>query len=176
MWPEAASRPTPPWTAGRARPCGNFCGYTGSPPRREPDRDNNEGHNDCGPYRRSNPFRTTASRRIVGGVVELLVHLDSLSGSVAGSANQLLPVYRNTARTLSQSDALSCLRSAFDGDGWAALTGSDAGKLPIKPASSLAWVSRSARAASRGLAACLSCAAGLNLSAMLDLHRGVTHP
>jgi hypothetical protein len=90
--------------------------------------------------------------------------------------NQLRPVYRNTARTLSQSDALSCLRSAFDGDGWAALTGSDAGKLPIRPASSFAWVSRSARAASRGLAACLSCAAGLNLSAMLDLHRKVTHP
>src|SRR6185437_3654448 len=76
-------------------------------------------------------------------------------------------MYRNTASTLSHSDAFSRFPSAFDGDGCAALTGSDAGKLSISPASSLAWISRSAAAASRGFAACLSCAAGSNFSAMV---------
>ena len=64
----------------------------------------------------------------------------------------------------------SRLPSGFDGEGSAALTGSDAGKLSIKPTSSFAWASRSAKAASRGSAACLSCAAGLNFPAMSHLH------
>src|SRR5712691_3062312 len=76
--------------------------------------------------------------------------------------------------TLSQSEAASRSPSGFDGAGCAALTGSDAGKLSIRPASSFAWVSRSADAASRGLAACLSCAAGSNFSAMLSLHANIT--
>src|SRR5882672_7301174 len=76
--------------------------------------------------------------------------------------------------TLSQSEAASRSPSGFDGAGCAALTGSDAGKLPIRPASSFVWVSRSADAASRGLAACLSCAAGSNFSAMLSLHPNIT--
>src|SRR5258706_234227 len=70
-----------------------------------------------------------------------------------------------------KSDSPSRSQSWFDGAGCAALTGSDAGKLSIRPASSFAWVSRSAKAASRGSAACLSCGAGLNFSAMLSLHR-----
>jgi len=36
--------------------------------------------------------------------------------------------------------------STFDGDGCAALTGSEAGKLSIRPASNFVWVSRSAKA------------------------------
>jgi hypothetical protein len=82
--------------------------------------------------------------------------------------------YRNAARTLSQSDVPSSWRSCFDGDGCTALTGSDAGKLSIKPASNLAWASRSAAAAARGSAACLSCAAGSNFLAILNLHGGIT--
>ena len=72
---------------------------------------------------------------------------------------------------LSQNEASARSPSCFDRAGCAALTGSDAGKLSIRPASSLAWMSRSARAASRGSAACLSCGAGLNFSTMLCLHR-----
>ena len=60
-------------------------------------------------------------------------------------------IYRNTARTLSHSDAPARSPSAFDDAGCAALTGSDAGKLSIRPVSSFAWVSRSAKAASRGI-------------------------
>src|SRR5882672_2981734 len=45
--------------------------------------------------------------------------------------------YRKTARTLSRSDAFSRSPSGFDGAGCATLTGSDAGKLSIKPVSSL---------------------------------------
>jgi hypothetical protein len=70
--------------------------------------------------------------------------------------NKTIQYQRKTARTLSQSDPFSRSPSCLDGDGCAALIGSDAGKLSIKPASSLAWVSRSAKAALRGLAACLS--------------------
>src|SRR5258707_11538031 len=79
------------------------------------------------------------------------------------------PIYRNTALTLSHSEAPSRSPSCFDGDGCAALTGSDAGKLSISPASSFEWISWSAKAAWRGSAACLSCGAGLNFSAMLGL-------
>ena len=68
------------------------------------------------------------------------------------------PIYLKIANILSHSEARSL--SCFDGAGCAALTGSEAGKLSTRPASSLVWVSRSALAASRGSAACLSCAAG----------------
>jgi hypothetical protein len=78
--------------------------------------------------------------------------------------------YRKTERTLFHSDAFSRSPSCRDGEGCAALTGSEAGKLSIRPASSRAWISWSAKAASRGLAACRSCAAGSNFSAMLSLH------
>src|ERR1019366_3652125 len=90
--------------------------------------------------------------------------------------NKQLRIYRNTARTLSQSDAPARSPSAFDDAGCAGLTGSDAGKLSIRPVSSFAWVSRSAKAASRGLAACLSCAAGSNFSAISGLHWKTTRP
>ena len=83
-------------------------------------------------------------------------------------------LYRNIARTISQSDAPSSWRSCFDGDGCTALAGSDAGKLSIKPDSGRACASRSAAAAARGLAACLSCAAGSNFSAMSSLRGGIT--
>jgi hypothetical protein len=83
-------------------------------------------------------------------------------------------IYRNTARILSHSDRPCRSPSCFDGDGCTELTGSEAGKLSIRPASSFAWRSRSANAASRGLTACLSCAEGSNFSAMLSLHRKIT--
>src|SRR4051812_27766318 len=71
---------------------------------------------------------------------------------------------------LSHSDSFSRSASAFDRAGCAALTGSDAGKLPTSPASSLSCISRSANSASPGLSACLSCGAGSNFSAMSILH------
>src|SRR3954454_8643440 len=73
------------------------------------------------------------------------------------------------ASTLSQSEGLSASASAFEGVGWAALTGSDAGKVSFRAASSLAW--RSAASASCRSSACLSCGAGLNVSAMEFLLR-----
>jgi len=63
-------------------------------------------------------LRTPAVRGIAA---ELLIQVDAFR-------------YRNTPRTLPQSDALAFSR---DGDGGVALTGSDAG-LSIRPASSLA--------------------------------------
>src|SRR5450755_3950922 len=116
-------------------------------------------------------LRTAASRRVVGGVIEFVFH----EGALRQRSRLLIKIepaiYRNTARTLAQSDVPSRSPSAFEGAGCVALTGSDAGKLSIRPASSFAWVLRSAAAASRGLAACLSCAAGSNFSAMFCLRR-----
>ena len=73
---------------------------------------------------------------------------------------------RKIARILSHKRLVSRSPSAFDGAGCAALTGSEAGKVPTSPFSSFSCISRSARIASRGSAACLSCAAGLNFSAI----------
>jgi hypothetical protein len=138
---------------------------------RKPDRYDGDCHDDCAPHRRRNLFRTPASRGIIGGVVEFLIHRAGLRTKPLVVQNCAIATYRNAALTLSHSDAASRSPSCFDGAGCAALTGSDAGKLSIRPASSFAWVSRSAKAASRGSAACLSCGAGLNFSAMLSLHR-----
>src|SRR5260370_23883522 len=121
---------------------------------RKPDHDRNDCQDNCAPHDRRDLFRTPAARRVVGSVVEFALH------------PLARPTYRKIASILSQSDAPSRSLSCFDRAGCAALTGSEAGKLSIRPASSLAWISRSALAASRGSAACLSCAAGLNFSAM----------
>src|SRR5216683_4480206 len=108
------------------------------------------------------------------GVIEFAFHQGALRQRSRRSVRIDPAIYRNTARTLAQSEAAARSPSTFDGAGCAALTGSDAGKLSIRPASSFAWVSRSAAAASRGLTACLSCAAGSNFSAMFCLHRKLT--
>src|ERR1700719_3063586 len=88
------------------------------------------------------------------------------------------------ALTFSQSDGPSCSESwcseswrlwpDFDGDGCATLTGSDAGKVSIRPVSNRACIFWSAIEASPGSAVCLSCAAGLNFSAMSTLHGRTT--
>jgi hypothetical protein len=72
--------------------------------------------------------------------------------------------YLKIALSLSQSDALNCLPSCLDGAGCVALTGSDAGNVSIKPASSFTRVSKSTPAASWGSAAFWSIGAGLNFS------------
>jgi hypothetical protein len=46
-----------------------------SPRHRQPDRDGNQRHDDRAPYHRRGPFRTPASRGIVGGVIEIPVHV-----------------------------------------------------------------------------------------------------
>src|ERR1700736_4805315 len=107
-----------------------------SPTHRKPDRNNDDRRDNGAPHQRRDLFRASAARRVVGGVVELSLHPRSP------------PVQRKAARILSQSDAFSRSPSGFDGAGWAALTGSDAGKLSTRPDSSLAWTSRSALAAS----------------------------
>src|SRR4030095_3239981 len=63
---------------------------------------------------------------------------------------------RKTPRILSHNDSFSRSPSAFDGAGCAALTGSEAGKVPTRPFSSFSWVSRSASIASWGSGAGLS--------------------
>lgn len=136
-----------------------------SRPERKPERHRGDGRNDRGPHHWRDAFRTPAARGIVGGVVEFAIHK---TRPLHWKSSQ--PNYRKIARTLSHNDAFSRSPSWRDGAGCAALTGSDAGKLSINPVSSRAWVSRSATAACRGLAACLSWAAGSNLSAMLSLH------
>src|SRR5450756_282377 len=50
--------------------------------------------------------------------------------------------HRSTAQSLRQSHAPSRWWCGFDGEGCAALTGSDAGKLSSRPASSFARLSR----------------------------------
>src|SRR5450755_2356830 len=100
----------------------------------KPDRKRNQDRDDCAPYHWRQMFRTSASRRVVRGVVEFPVHPRRLGSKAIAVFRLLAGIYRNTARTLSQSDAPSC---GFDGDGCVALAGSDAGKLPIRPASSL---------------------------------------
>src|SRR6195952_5897234 len=100
-------------------------------------------------------LRTAATRRVVGGMVEFGLHRFTRYR------------YRKTARSFSHNVSSSIWPSGFDGAGCVALTGSDAGKLSIRPVSSLAWVSLSAASAAAGLAACLSCGAGLNVSAIV---------
>jgi hypothetical protein len=116
----------------------------------KPDRQRDGSHNDDAPHHRRDVFRTPASRRVINGVVEFAIH----GARLTEDCHYLVPQRRRLAG--------------------AALTGSDAGKLSTRPASSLAWISRPARAASRGLAACLSCAAGSNRSAMSHLQDEVT--
>src|SRR5260370_33059240 len=129
---------------------------------RKPDRDRNDCQDTCAPLDRRDLFRTPAASRVVGSVVEFALH------------PLARPTYRKIASILSQSGASSRSLSCFDRAGCAALTGSEAGKLSIRPASSLAWISRAALVASRGSAACLSSAAGLNLPAMAVSIAGVT--
>src|SRR3981189_1608771 len=104
----------------------------------QPERERDESDNDRRTDDRRYFLRAAAARRIVGGVVEFSLH--HLTRQLRG--------YRKTARPLSQSDWFS--RSWLDGAGCAALTGSDAGKLSISPASNFSWISRSACCASRG--------------------------
>jgi len=137
---------------------------------RKPDRYRDHRQNNYTPHHGGNLFRAPASRRVIGGVVEFLLHGARLPAKRRWAKSCQTRIYRNTAMSLSHSDAPSRSPSCFEGAGCAALTGSDAGKLPTRPAWSFAWVSRSAKAASRGSAACLSCGAGSNFSAMLGLH------
>src|SRR3954452_9250056 len=119
----------------------------------EPDRGSDYRNDDHGPDHGHDVLRTAAARRVVGGMIEF------------GSHRFTPTCYRNTARNFSHSVSLS-MASALVGEGCAALTGSDAGKLSIRPASSLLCMSRSAARAAAGLSACLSCGAGLNFSAI----------
>src|SRR5882757_3815731 len=131
----------------------------------KPDRDGDHREHDHRPDRRHDTLRTAAARRVVGGMVEFGLHRFTRDH------------YRKTERNFSQSVSSSIWPSGFDGAGCTALTGSDAGKLSIKPVSSFACISRSAASAATGLAACLSCGAGLNFSAIvLILHDRINVP
>ena len=53
---------------------------------RKPDRYDDDCHNDCAPHRRRNLFRTPASRGVIGGVVEFLIHGARLTGKAVDGA------------------------------------------------------------------------------------------
>src|SRR4051794_27157315 len=126
----------------------------------KPDRDNYQSDHDPAPHGRRSSFRAAAARRV--GMVEFAgpvrLHENPVWFRGLGARTRVKSLIRGHLRLLS--------RSGFEGVGWVTATGSDAGKVSIRPASSFAWVSLSACAALRGSSASLSCGAGSNFLAM----------